>query len=118
MLHTKNVNITAAATPTNVVDALPTGFVAFINYVFLHNKGSSTNSCTLYLNNSSDNTKIYLLNNKDVDAGEVVEFHDGRFVMYQGDSVVASTGSADDVDVACTFDIVEASTVLSNFNRV
>lgn len=118
MLHTKNVTITAASTPTDVVPDIPTGFVAFVNYIALHNRGGSTNACTLYLDNSSDSTQFYLLNAKNVDDGEVVEFHDGKFVLYEGDSVIASTGSAGTVDVSCTFDIVEASAVLSNFNRV
>lgn len=118
MLHTKNVTITAAATPTDVLDDIPTGFVAYVNYIMLHNRGGATNACTLYIDNVSDSTQIYLLNAKDVDNGEVVEFHEGKFVLYQGDSIIASTGSAGTVDVACTFDIVEASSVMSNFNRV
>ena len=71
MLHTKNVTITASATPTDVVADIPTGFVAFINYI-----------------------------------------------MYEGDRVIASIADAGSGDVACTFDIVEASSILRNFNRV
>lgn len=118
MLHTKNVTVTAAATPVDVLEDIPSGFVAFVNYIFLHNKGGATNACTLYIDNVSDSSQIYLLNAKNVDDGEVVEFHDGQFVMYQGDSIIASIADAGSVDIACTFDIVEASSVLSNFNRV
>lgn len=118
MLHTKNVTITASATPTDVVSDIPTGFVAFINYIMLHNRGGATNACTLYLDNSSESSQIYLLNAKNVDDGEVVEFHEGQFVLYEGDSVIASIADAGSVDVACTFDIVEASSILRNFNRV
>lgn len=115
MLHSKNVNITTT-TPTEIFQ-VPDGFVIYLSYVYLKNKGSAANNCTLYITNASDSTSVHLLSGQDIDPDQSVEFHEGSFVMYKDDALKVETGSAGDVDVSCTFDIVEASAVLRNFNR-
>lgn len=115
MLHTKNVNITT--TDLTEIFSVPAGFVAYVSYVYLKNKDAAANNCTLYITNESDANAVYLLSGQDIDPDQSVEFHEGVFVMYKDDALKVQTGSAGDVDVACTFDIVEASAVLRNFNR-
>ena len=116
MLHSKNANITT--TDLTTIFEIPQGFVGYLSYVYLKNKGSALNNCTLYIENTSDSNSIHLLSSQDIDPDQSVEFHEGVFVMYENDTVKCQTTSAGDVDVSCTFDIIEATAVLANFNRL
>lgn len=111
-LYTKHATITATDEVT--VFTVPAGFHAEVSYVFVANNGSSTNACTVYFDDGTN--ELHLLDGKNVSSGDREEFYRGIFVLHAGEQLKASTGSAGDVEVACTMSLVEEPAILANFS--
>lgn len=116
MLYTKNVNLTDTSTQTIVT--IPSGYVAHWNMVFVSNLHNSTNNVTLFVDKTPD-PDIYILNGTNVQSKEYLLI-DGNavFVLQPGDIIKASAGSAGNMEVVVTFDLLEAPATFVNFNGV
>jgi len=114
MLYTKNVNLTDTSTQSIVT--IPSGFVAHWNMVFISNLHNSTNDITLFIDKNPD-PDVYILNGTNVSSKEYLLI-DGNavFVLQQGDVIKASTGSAGNIEVVVTFDLLEQAPTFVNFN--
>ena len=112
MKYTKHATITGTAEVT--VFTVPTGYHAEASYVFVANNGGSTNACTVYFDDGTN--ELHLLKSQNVSSGAKEEFYRGLFILHAGEELKAQTGSAGDVEVACTFELVEEPAVLVNFS--
>ena len=115
MLYTKNKNLTDTSTQTIV--EIPAGYVAHWNMAFIANLHNSTNDVTLFVDKPSPTEDVYIYNGTNISSKENLLI-DGNavFVLQPGDIIKASSGSAGNVEVVVTFDLIEASPVFSNFN--
>ena len=116
MLYTKNVNLTDTSTQTIVT--IPSGYVAHWTMVFVSNLDNSTNNIALFIDKTPD-PDIYILNGTNVQSKEYLLI-DGNavFVLQPGDIIKASAGSAGNMEVVVTFDLLEAPATFVNFNGV
>ena len=112
MLYTQHATITA--TDEVVVLTVPTGFVAHVSYLLVANNGGSTNACTLYFDDGTN--ELHLLDAKNISSKATEEFYRGMFVMQPGEQIKAQTGSAGDVEFAVTLDLLEAPATFVNFS--
>ena len=114
MLYTKNINLTD--TTTQDVVTIPNGFVAHWNMAFISNLDNATNDITLFIDKTPD-PDVYILNGTSVSSKEFLLI-DGAavFVLQEGDVIKASAGSAGNVEVVVTFDLLEAPATFVNFN--
>jgi len=114
MLYTKNVNLTDTSTQTIVT--IPSGFVAHWNMAFISNLHNSTNDITLFVDKTPD-PDVYILNGTNVSSKEYLLI-DGNavFVLQEGDVIKASSGSAGNIEVVVTFDLLEQPATFVNFN--
>ena len=115
MLYTKNKNLTDTSTQTIVT--IPNGYVAHWNMAFVANLHNSTNSVTLFVDKPSPIADIYIYNGTNISSKENILL-DGSavFVLQPRDIIKASSGSAGNVEVVVTFDLLEAPAVFNNFN--
>ena len=115
MLYTKNKNLTDTNTQTIVT--IPNGYVAHWNMAFVANLHNSTNSITLFVEKPSPTPDVYIYNGTNISSKENLLL-DGSavFVLQPGDIIKASSGSAGNVEVVVTFDLLEAAVVFNNFN--
>jgi hypothetical protein len=116
MLYTKHATITDTNPAT--LFQVPAGFHAIINFVFVANHGGSTNTVDLYWDLSAV-PQLYIFDGLSLNGNTNSSVGNGGgplFVLHENESVIASTGSAGNVDVAVTFDLIEAPASLSNFN--
>jgi hypothetical protein len=115
MLYTKNKNLTDTSTQTIV--EIPTGYVAHWNMAFIANLHNSTNDITLFVDKPSPTADVYIYNGTNISSKENLLI-DGNavFVLQPGDIIKASSGSAGNVEVVVTFDLLEAPAVFNNFN--
>ena len=115
MLYTKNKNLTDTSTQTIVT--IPNGYVAHWNMAVVANLHNSTNSVTLFVDKPSPIADIYIYNGTNISSKENLLI-DGNavFVLQPGDIIKASSGSAGNVEVVVTFDLLEAPAVFNNFN--
>ena len=115
MLYTKNKNLTDTSTQTIV--EIPAGYVANWNMAFIANLHNSTNSITMFVDKPSPTADVYIYNGTNISSKENLLI-DGNavFVLQPGDIIKASSGSAGNVEVVVTFDLLEAPVVFNNFN--
>ena len=115
MLYTKNKNLTDTSTQTIVT--IPNGYVAHWNMAFVANLHNATNSITLFVDKPSPTEDVYIYNGTNISSKENLMI-DGSavFVLRPGDIIKASSGSAGNVEVVVTFDLLEAPAVFNNFN--
>jgi hypothetical protein len=115
MLYTKNKNLTDTSTQTIVT--IPNGYVAHWNMAFVANLHNATNSITLFVDKPSPTPDVYIYNGTNISSKENLLI-DGNavFVLQPGDIIKASSGSAGNVEVVVTFDLLEAPAVFNNFN--
>ena len=112
MKYTKHATVTGTAEVT--VFTVPTGYHAEVSYVYIANHGGSTNACTAYFDDGTN--ELHLLDSTNVSSGAHEEFYRGIFVLHAGEQFKVQTGSAGDVEFACTFELVEEPAVLVNFS--
>ena len=112
MLYTKHKTVTGTAEVT--VLTVPSGYVAHVSYLIVVNNGSSTNACTLYFDDGTN--ELHLLDAKNVSADDREEFYRGIFVMQAGEEIKAQTGSAGDVEFAVTLQLLEAPATFVDFS--
>ena len=115
MLYTKNKNLTDTSTQTIV--EIPAGYVAHWSVAFVANLHNATNTITLFVDKPSSTPDVYIYNGTNVSSKENLLI-DGNavFVLQPGDVIKASSGSAGNMEVVVTFDLLEAPTVFNNFN--
>ena len=114
MLYTKNVNLTDTSTQTIVT--IPNGFVAHWNMAFISNLHNATNDITLFVDNTHDHD-LYILNETNVSSKEYLLIdRNAVFVLQEGDVIKASAGSAGNIEVVVTFDLLEQPATFVNFN--
>ena len=84
---------------------------------FVANLANATNSITLFVDKPSPIPDVYIYNGTNISSKENLLI-DGSavFVLQPGDIIKASSGSAGNVEVVVTFDLLEAPTVFNNFN--
>lgn len=116
MLYTKNINLTDTSTQTIVT--IPDGFVAHWNMAFISNLDNATNDITLFVDKTPD-PDVYILNGTNVSSKEYLLI-DGSavFVLQPGDVIKASSGSAGNMEVVVTFDLLYMPFNLNNFNGI
>ena len=87
------------------------------NMAFVANLHNSTNSVTLFVDKPSPIADIYIYNGTNISSKENILL-DGSavFVLQPRDIIKASSGSAGNVEVVVTFDLLEAPAVFNNFN--
>ena len=115
MLYTKNVNLTDTSTQTIVT--IPSGFVAHWNMLFVANLHNATNSVTVFVDKPSPTPDVYIYNGTNISAKNNLLI-DGSaiFVLQEGDIIKASSGSAGNIEVVVTFDLLDQPPVFVNFN--
>jgi len=121
MLFSKHKTITA--TDTETIFEVPTGYTAHWNLTFISNHGGSTNNVSLWMDNDRDGdgtytTQFYIIDGKQLGSTEYLQFSDGVVVLHSGDRVRASIGSAGDVAVIITFDLLYSGIDFADFNQV
>jgi hypothetical protein len=84
---------------------------------FIANLHNSTNSITLFVDKPSPTADVYIYNGTNISSKENLLI-DGNavFVLQPGDIIKASSGSAGNVEVVVTFDLLDAPVVFNNFN--
>jgi len=114
MLYTKNVNLTDTSTQTLVT--IPNGFVAHWTMAFVSNLHTGNNDITLFVDKTPD-PDVYIFNGTNVNSNEYLLL-DGNavFVLQPGDTIKASAGSAGNMEVVATFDLLEAPATFVNFS--
>ena len=115
MLYTKNINITDTNTAT-VLD-IPEGFVGHWNMLFISNLDGSTNDVTVFVDKDPD-PDLYIFDGKNVNSKDYILFSQATVVLQPGDIIKASTGSAGNMEVIVTIDLVYALTAFTNFNGI
>jgi uncharacterized Rmd1/YagE family protein len=115
MLYTKNKNLTDTSTQTIVT--IPNGYIAHWNMAFIANLHNSINDITLFVNKPSPTENVYIYNGTNISSKENLLI-DGNavFVLQPGDVIKAAAGSAGNIEVVVTFDLLPAPTVFNNFN--
>ena len=115
MLYTKNVNLTDTSTQTIVT--IPSGFVAHWNMLFVANLHNATNSVVVFVDKPSPTPDVYIYNGTNISAKNNLLI-DGSaiFVLQEGDIIKASSGSAGNIEVVVTFDLLDQPPVFVNFN--
>jgi hypothetical protein len=84
---------------------------------FVANLHNATNDITLFVDKPSPTPDVYIYNGTNISSKENLLI-DGNatFVLQPGDIIKASSGSAGNVEVVVTFDLLEAPVVFNNFN--
>ncbi len=118
MYYTKHK--TLADTSETSLFTVPTGYVLWVNYIFIANHGGSTNNVSCWWENSAGVDQLYFLDNNSLQSGNK-EILGGQadapiFVLHNGDVVKAQTGSAGDVEIAFTFKLMNEPAAFPNFN--
>jgi len=114
MLYTKNVNVTAATTDTDIV-TIPSGYVGHWNMLFVVNIGGSTNGVGVKVV-KADSTVIDILGGGNLSSKDYILLSDAVFVLQSGDKIVSYITGAGDVEFVVTFDLLEAPATFVNFN--
>lgn len=114
MLYTRHKTLTTT-TATDIL-TVPSGYVAHWNMLFITNNGGSTNSVSVWFENSGV-VQVYIFKTKQVSSKDYLLL-DGNatFVLHQGDKIRAQLGSAGDIAIACTVDLLDAPVSFVNFN--
>lgn len=98
------LNLTAATLTT--VYTVPTGYYAKWNLMYLFNGTGSTKHCTVYWNDSSAATDIYVLNENTVTSKEYIRIDGGAYVvMEEGDKVYMQSEVGSTFSTICTFEL-------------
>ncbi len=114
MLYTRGDQIEDALEHTLV--SVPAKHIAICTNAFISNHGSGTLDVSLWWSKPSG-TDVYLLEAKNMASKEIIRFGDaGNLVLQAGQSIKFQAGSAGDVGVFVTFDLVPAPAALNEFN--
>ena len=119
MYYTKHVTLTNNTLTTLL--SIPTGYVVYVNYVYVANHGGATNSVDLKWTNSSNVDQVYIFDGTNITSGNK-EILGGQseapiFVLNNGEVVKAQASQATgNVEIAITFKLVEQPQAFSNFN--
>ena len=116
MLYTKHTTLTDTTLTT--LFTVPSGFHAVISFVFVANHDGSTNDIDLYWD-LSGTPQVYIFDGTNVAGGgkETLENGGGPlFVLHENEAVKCQTGSAGNIEVAVTFDLIDIPPALVNFN--
>ena len=119
MYYTKHVTLTDNTLTT--LFSIPTGYVVYINYVYVANHGGSTNSIDLKWTNSSNVDQVYIFDGTNITSGNKAilggQSEAPIFVLNNGEVVKAQASQATgNVEIAITFKLVEQPQAFSNFN--
>jgi len=119
MYYTKHATLTDNTLTT--LFTIPSGYVVYVNYVYVANHGGATNSVDLKWTNSSNVDQVYIFDGTSITSGNK-EILGGQseapiFVLHNGDIVKAQASQASgNMEVALTFKLVEQPQAFSNFN--
>ena len=113
MLYTKNANVTT--TDVTSIVTIPNGYVAHWNMLFITNLGGSTDTATIYVD-KADGTDLYILNGTSISGKDFLLLSEAVVVLHPADVIKCSTGTAGNIEVVLTFDLMEAPAVFTNFN--
>jgi hypothetical protein len=119
MYYTKHITLTD--TTVQELFTVPSGYHANITFVFAANHGGTPNTATVKWtdNEPVPNDLMYIFDNFQVAANNNTtlggQSETPLFVLHEGEVVRASSGSAGNVEVAVTFDLVEKPSALVNF---
>lgn len=118
MFTTKHVTLTDTSEAT--LFTVPNGFVANIGFVFVANHGASTNTVQVWWASSGGTPQLYLFDGVNLNSKDNLTLNGGSycplFVLHGGEVVKAQAGSAGDIEVAMTFDLVDRPAGLNNFD--
>ena len=124
MLYTKHAKLTD--TTLTQLFRVPSGYHAIVSYVFVANHGGSTNSIDLYwdLDTTPDSTptlvpQVYIFDGTNVAGGGKQTLGNGGgplFVLHENEGIQCQATSAGNLEVVVTFDLVEQTPALVNFN--
>jgi len=120
MLYTKHAKL--LTTDEATLFTVPKGFHAVINYIFIENHAGSTNTATLYWDVTVNNVpvpQVYIYDGASVAGGGNNTLGNGGgplFVLHEEESLKTYAGSAGDIEVAVTIDLIEKPSTLINFN--
>ena len=119
MLYSKSVTITT--TTLTEVFAVPTGYMAHINYIFLENHSANNVDMDLFIRNhhgDGSHTDVFLMDSTELKEAEPKEFYNGIFVLHSGDFLKAQLDVAqDNVVVVATFELLEEPATFVNFGH-
>lgn len=116
MLYTKHTTLTT--TDLTTLFTVPNGFHAIVSYVFVANHEGSTNSIDLRWD-LSGTPQVYIFDGTNVAGGGRQTLGNGGgplFVLHENEAVKCQSGSAGNIEVVVTLDLVEQAPALVNFN--
>lgn len=116
MLYTKHTKLTDTTLTT--LFTVPNGFHAIVSYVFVANHGGSTNSIDLYWD-LSGTPQVYIFDGTNVAGNGKETLGNGGgpvFVLHENEAVKCQAGSAGNIEVVMTFDLIDTPPALVNFN--
>ena len=116
MLYTKHKTLTDTTLQT--LFTVPNGFHAVVSYVFIANHGGATNSIDLYWD-IGGTPQAYIFDGTNVAGGGKQTLGNGggpMFVLHQNEAVKCQATSAGNLEVVVTFDLLEQTPSLVNFN--
>ena len=116
MLYTKNVNLTTTAV-TEILK-IPQGYIGHWNMLFVSNLHNSTNDISIFIDKTPD-PDAYIFLEKTVASKDYIFFPpagNGVIVIPPGETIKANAGSAGNVEVVVTFDLLYSPFNFNNFN--
>ncbi len=117
MLYTKNVNLTT--TDVTEILKIPQGYIGHWNMLFVSNLENSNNDVSIFIDKNPD-PDAYIFLERSVASKDYIFFPpsgNGVIVIPPGETIKATTGSAGNVEVIVTLDLVYAPFTFSNFNN-
>ena len=117
MLYTKNVNLTTTAV-TEILK-IPQGYIGHWNMLFISNLHNSTNDISIFIDKTPD-PDAYIFLEKTVASKDYIFFPpsgNGVIVIPPGETIKANAGSAGNVEVIVTLDLVYAPFTFNGMNQ-
>jgi hypothetical protein len=116
MLYTKHTTLTDTTLTT--LFAVPSGYHAVVNYVFVANHNGSTSTVDLYWDLGGV-AQVYIFDGESINGGTQATLGNGGgplFVLHENETVKCQAGGVGNMEVVVTFDLVETPASLVNFN--
>ena len=100
-------NLTAGV--SNTVYTVPKGCKAIVTLLFLSNSGGTTKSISAAVHDVSKATTVPIVGAKSLNAGDYLQFSQGRMVMDEFDYLTATPESGSTMSCILTFEIHQST---------
>lgn len=95
------------ANTSNTMYTVPKGCKGIITLLFISNAGGTTKSITAVWHDSSESTNITIAGGKSINAGDYIQFADGRVVLDEYDYIAITPEASSTFSAIVTFEIYQ-----------